>query len=56
MKCPKCQHALTTDDVTIVGLCEEQPPVKAAIDIVVECPVCEARFNGFLFQEDLQQL
>ena len=57
MKCPKCQTELTESDVEVVGIAPVSFENKGeSFDIVVTCPECGNRRNGFLAEADMDDL
>lgn len=56
MNCKKCGAELNEDNVTCIGLAQGTEFVPAALDIIIECPECESKLNGFLAIDSLIEL
>lgn len=56
LACPRCGYELESSNVECIGLASGSDLVPAALDILVTCPECETKLNGFLPVNDLKPL
>lgn len=57
MKCPKCQAELSEVDAEVIGIAPVSfENIGESFDIVVTCPECGNRRNGFLAEAELIDL
>lgn len=55
INCSKCSATIYSDNVEVLDIVPEGPD-GAALDILVTCPKCGCRLNGFLAVADMIEL